>query len=274
MTQLIDIVQRPAVPDASIDYKIPWDDPAFSRRMLKEHLSQEHDAASRRAPLIDQHVEWIHKDLLKEQVTALLDLGCGPGLYTTRLAQRGHTCVGLDFSPASIDYASQQAQHMQLSCEYRLSDLRTADYGTDYGFAMLIFGEFNAFNPNDARQILQKAHAALALNGLLLLEVHTVGAVRRMGEQMASWSASQSGLFSDQPHLLLWESFWQPPVAIWRCHVIDAQTAAVTSHANSIWAYEDEGYRELLQESGFGMVEFQQRFAGDDFFFITAHKNG
>jgi len=28
--------------------KIPWDDPAFSERMLKEHLSQEHDAASRR----------------------------------------------------------------------------------------------------------------------------------------------------------------------------------------------------------------------------------
>jgi hypothetical protein len=30
------------------DYKIPWHDPAFSRRMLAEHLAQSHDLASRR----------------------------------------------------------------------------------------------------------------------------------------------------------------------------------------------------------------------------------
>jgi hypothetical protein len=26
-------------------YKIPWDEPEFSRRMLVEHLSQDHDLA-------------------------------------------------------------------------------------------------------------------------------------------------------------------------------------------------------------------------------------
>ena len=26
---------------------IPWDDPGFSQRMLREHLSQQHDGASR-----------------------------------------------------------------------------------------------------------------------------------------------------------------------------------------------------------------------------------
>ena len=45
-------------------YKIPWDDPAFSRRMLNEHLSQEHDLASRRVEWIDRQVEWIHRGLL------------------------------------------------------------------------------------------------------------------------------------------------------------------------------------------------------------------
>ncbi len=28
-------------------YKIPWNDPAFSERMLQEHLSQDHELASR-----------------------------------------------------------------------------------------------------------------------------------------------------------------------------------------------------------------------------------
>ncbi|HHI03179.1 MAG TPA: hypothetical protein ENL22_06630, partial [candidate division Zixibacteria bacterium] len=33
-------------------YKIPWDDPGFSRRMLQEHLSQDHDLASRKKEMI------------------------------------------------------------------------------------------------------------------------------------------------------------------------------------------------------------------------------
>ena len=36
--------------------KIPWNAPEFSRRMLLEHLSQKHDAASRRFEIIDRHV--------------------------------------------------------------------------------------------------------------------------------------------------------------------------------------------------------------------------
>ena len=59
-------------------YKIPWDDPDFSRRMLAEHMAQDHDLSSRRAEWIDRQVAWIHDDLLNEQPARILDLGCGP----------------------------------------------------------------------------------------------------------------------------------------------------------------------------------------------------
>lgn len=35
----------------------------------------------------------------------MLDLGCGPGLYSHRLATLGHRVHGIDFGPASIAYA-------------------------------------------------------------------------------------------------------------------------------------------------------------------------
>ena len=44
-------------------YKIPWDDPDFSRRMLAEHLSQEHDLASRKREMIRTQVQWIHEHI-------------------------------------------------------------------------------------------------------------------------------------------------------------------------------------------------------------------
>lgn len=82
--------------------KIPWHEAEFSQRMLKEHLSQRHDAASRRLSLIEQHIAWIERTFLHKKPSRVLDLGCGPGLYLTRLAQRGYDCVGIDFAPASL----------------------------------------------------------------------------------------------------------------------------------------------------------------------------
>ncbi len=83
--------------------KIPWDEPGFSARMLENHLSQEHDWASRTNTAIDAQVAFIHRQLPSE--AHILDLGCGPGLYTSRLNALGHQCTGVDFSPASINYA-------------------------------------------------------------------------------------------------------------------------------------------------------------------------
>jgi 2-polyprenyl-3-methyl-5-hydroxy-6-metoxy-1,4-benzoquinol methylase len=103
---ILDIIDRTPKPAPwSEGDNIPWDDPGFSERMLAEHLSQEHDLASRRSEAIDHHVEWIFSEILGSRPARLLDLGCGPGLYTVRLARAGCECVGIDFSPASIRHA-------------------------------------------------------------------------------------------------------------------------------------------------------------------------
>ena len=240
--KLLDIVGRRGVPKPWVEGdKIPWDDPAFSRRMLAEHLSQEHDLASRRSEIIDGHVGWIHDQVLEGDPTRILDLGCGPGLYSSRLAGLGHRCVGIDFSPASIAYAREQAEGAGLDCTYIQQDIRTADYGLgqgrSYGLVMLIFGEFNVFRPGEARYILEKAHRALEPGGYLLLEPHTFEVVQKIGEQPTVWYSANSGLFSDEPHLCLQENSWDAAadVAIQRYFFIDAVTGEVTLHSASTY---------------------------------------
>ena len=255
--QLIDIVRRTDAPRPWAEgEKIPWDDPAFSRRMLQEHLSQGHDAASRRFAVIDQHVAWIHDVLLGGQPTRILDLGCGPGFYASRLAARGHTVRGIDFGPASIAYATAHAQEHGLACTYVQEDIRTADFGGGYGLVMLIFGEFNVFRAEDARALLEKAYAALAPGGMVLLEPHTFAMVEQVGRRPASWYSAPSGLFAEQPHLCLQECFWDEDaaVAIERYFIVDAATGAVTRHASSMQAYTDAQYRALLTACGFADV--------------------
>ena len=254
---LLDLVKRSPHPAPwSEGDNIPWHEPAFSERMLREHLSQSHDAASRRAEIIWQHVEWMHHDVLDGKPSRILDLGCGPGLYCAALARLGHTCVGVDFSPASIRHAREITQGLQ--CEFIFGDLRKADFGGGFDLVMQIYGEINVFKPADAQLILRKAHDALNAGGRVMLEAHTDDVVWSMGHAPATWSSHEHGLFSDAPHLYLRESDWDEAarVATKRHIIVDAASAGVTRFASSIQAYDDDGYRTLLRDAGFDDVHF------------------
>lgn len=262
---LNDLINRTPYPAPwSEGDKIPWNDPAFSKRMLREHLSQEHDAASRRFEIIDQHCNWIHLNLLSGRPSRVLDLGCGPGLYAQRLARLGHACTGLDFSPASIAYAREQCRG--LDCNFELDDLRSADFGSGYDLVMLIFGEFNVFHLADARNILRKAHAALLPGGRLLLEVHTLDKARAQGQRPPTWFSSSGGLFSDRPHLCLMESFWyaDQSATVLRYYIIDAQSGEVTQMNECMQGYSDAQYRDQLAEIGFHDVTDHPSLADSD----------
>lgn len=265
MGQLMEMIERQAVPEPWAEGdKIPWDDPDFSRRMLGEHLTQAHDMASRRFVVIDKQVGWIHGALLGAKPARILDLGCGPGLYTSRLARLGHKCVGIDFGPASIAYAREQAEAEGLDCTYIQHDVRTAEYGAGYDLVMFLFGELNVFRPADAQGIVRRACLALRKGGLLLAEAHTYACVHDIGQQPRSWYSAPSGLFSDRPHLYLTESFWdaQRAVATERFFVVDAATGEVTRYAASTQAYTDEQYRSLLEDGGLEAVTFYPSLIG------------
>lgn len=221
--------------------KIPWDNPDFSRRMLHEHLTQVHDAASRRTAIIERQVAWIDQHVLGAKSARILDLGCGPGLYTARLEALGHVCTGIDFSTASLEYARQIS-----TCEYILGDVRAVEFGADYDLVMMIYGELNTFTPEDARRIVEKAYAALKPGGKLLLEPHTLEAVKRLGQEPPTWYSAQAGLFSDQPYICLQESFFEAGTAVTQFFVIDAQNGQTTPYASMLQAYSEAEYRHLL----------------------------
>ena len=255
--RLLDLVARAAVPAPWAEGdNIPWHEPGFSERMLAEHLSQAHDAASRRTPAIAAQVRWIHEQVLHGRPARVLDLGCGPGLYCSALARLGHECTGIDYSPASIAYATEHAACESLRCAYILGDLRTTPFGHGYDLVMLIYGELNVFSPADAARLLRSAHDALSTGGTLLLEAHTFDAVRSMGQAPRVWSTAERGLFSTWPYLLLQEHFWDETsaTATIRYFVVDAGTAEVTRYAQTLQAYTDAAYHDLLGACGFSEV--------------------
>jgi len=257
MKTILDIVNRQPRPAPwSEGDNIPWNDPDFSERMLAEHLSQEHDLASRTTDTIDEHVGWIFSEALDGRPARVLDLGCGPGLYAHRLASLGCDVVGLDFSPASIRHAEQVAEDNGLRCRFIHADVRDEGFGDGFDLVMMIFGQINVFPRDRAMEILAKAHAALEPGGRLLLEVQVAETIREGGEAGPSWYSAPSGLFSDRPHVVLQENFWdaRARASTTRFMVVDAETGAVSSYALSNEAYTEEELDSFLLKAGFREV--------------------
>jgi hypothetical protein len=131
---------------------------------------------------------------------------------------------------------------------------------------LLISGELNVFTPGDVRSILQRARAAISDRGSLLLEPHTLAAVREIGEQLPSWYTTESGLFSERPHLCLRESSWDESekIADERYFIVDAQTGETTRYGARVYGYTDPEYRSLLRECGFENVDFHSSLDGTE----------
>lgn len=265
MNTLTDIVHRAAqlTPWTEGD-NIPWDDPEFSERMLAEHLSQEHDLASRKSAAIAEHVDWIFSSVLGGRPARVLDLGCGPGLYSRRLAHRGCGCVGIDFSPASIRYASEAAADAGADCRYIHGDLRGEDFGSDFDLVMLTYGQFNVFPKTVAIEILKKAKTALSPGGRLLLELQSAEQIEAGGNAGPTWYSADAGLFSDRPHIVLQENSWDSDVSAstTRFMVIDAATGDVSSFALSNEVYTDSELKMALKQSGFEELERHPSLSG------------
>ena len=241
------------------EYKIPWNDKAFSERMLQEHLTQEHDLASRKSETIDAHVGWIHEKVLQGEPSKILDLGCGPGFYLSRLESFGHYCTGIDFSPASVTYAKEHC----LKSQVVLGDVREADFGLGFDLVMMLYSELNVFSPKDCHKILGKAYKALRPGGTLLIEVAVLEALKAAALAPPTWYRSSSGglsaLFSDKPHVTLVENHWLEDqlVSLTDFWIMEDKV----SHYRSVTqGYTTEKYRTLLQECGLNNVTFHGDF--------------
>jgi SAM-dependent methyltransferase len=251
------IVTRPPLHPWVEGDNIPWDEPGFSERMLREHLSQDHDLASRRGEIIEGQVRVIAGLLPRPSGCRVLDLTCGPGLYAHRLARLGHVCHGVDFSPAAIRHAREITAAEGLACTFSEGDVREAELGSDYDLALLLYGQVNVFPRDQAADILRRTFEALVPFGRAVLEAQTFETVRRLGDPPPTWSASRSGLFSEAPHLLLEERAWDEAsrTATERWYVIDAATSTVRRYAMSTTAYTEDELAGLLREAGFTEVE-------------------
>jgi SAM-dependent methyltransferase len=243
---------------------LPWGDPEFSERMLGEHLTQDHELASRRLDTIDHQVELLHGWLGLKSGQSLLDMTCGPGLVARAFARHGIAVTGVDIAPAAIRHAIEITGG--LPCVFIEADAREVPLPVaEFDAAIYLYGQPGVPKPDDQREILTRIRRALRPGAPIVLEVRDAASVDRR-PQMRWWTGSRS-LFGRNDHLVLTERIWdeEARTTVERDIVLDVETGAMSTFGVTERAYETDEVEALLAGVGFASVEFHPAWDGLEF---------
>ena len=239
-----------------------WDDPHISAQMLNAHLNPTNDAASRRPGTITATVDWLIGEIDLKPGDSVIDLGCGPGLYASRFAQRGLKVTGVDYSKRSIAYAEGFAKENGLDIEYRYQNYLELTDENRFDAALLIYGDFCPLSPEQRSELLTNIHRALKPGGYFVLDVTTRHHRRKYGNQN-NWYAVKSGFWKPGPHLVLEDGIDYPEESIYLDQAIVIEDGGNTTvYRNWFQDYSLEMITKELNAGGFAVIAAGNDLAG------------
>ena len=246
-----------------------WNHPYISKQMLEAHLDSDSEGASRPHEFINQSVDWIDRQIL-ERPAKILDLGCGPGLYSIRLSQKGHHVTGIDFSENSIAYAKNEALIQEQNINYLYDNYLYLNDKEMYDVIIMIYYDFGVLSVENQKLLLDRVFQALKPGGRFIFDVlshnHHQGS-----PETTSWEyVTQDGFFREGPYLNL-ESFYRYD----ELNLVCAQNIVISEKENvcyNIWemTFDLDILRNLLNGAGFFAIEFFNDAIGTPY---TANSN-
>lgn len=233
-----------------------WADPYISKQLLKAQLNPDIDLASRKKTTIEKTAHWVLENWKSNKKLAVLDLGCGPGLYTEIFARAGHQVTGIDISKTAIDYAIESATTKELHVVYQHASYLDADLGQEkYDLIVLIYTDLGALIPAERAKLLVKIFQALRKGGLFIFDVLNDNTFE---EKLSpkTWEASKTGFWKDIPHLALSESFlYEKEKVILSQHTIITEGNSVDTYRFWTHFFSRRDISSILENQSFKNIE-------------------
>lgn len=240
-----------------------WDDDHISKGMLAAHLAPDVEAASRKHDFIELSVNWIIRHTGLTPGAKILDLGCGPGLYTERFARQGYKVTGIDFSRRSILYAKQQAAENLTDTDYIFQNYLTIDFANEYDLVILIYCDFGVLPDSEARLLLKKVHAALKPGGFFIFDVFTPVKFIQYQDFHHTWECSPSGFWRPGPYICLHSQHVYPEDDTFMDqYVVMDDQDRIEVYRNWNHCYSRDSIGKLLNDSGFQELNFFSDVSG------------
>ncbi len=232
-----------------------WDNPHISKMMLLAHLNPNWDAASRKPETIEATCQYIFKALNLVNGEAILDLGCGPGLYCQRFYNQGLSVTGVDYSRRSLDYAVEQAERQGQHISYHYMNYLEIDFESEFDVATLIYCDFGVLSDLDRVLMLKKIHQSLRPGGYFVFDVWST-AYTELTAKYKSWKIHEKqGFWKPTPHLeLIYKHYDEERALSLEQHIVVESDDKVSVYHLWEQCYTVGSLRKLLSENGFEVI--------------------
>lgn len=202
----------------------------------------------------------------------VLDLACGSGAHTLRLARRGLRVVGVDIAASLIAHCRQQAAEAGVTtARFEQGDMRDLAYEGEFDAVLLLSGSFGFFDDDANRDVLARMARTLREP-----EACSSGADRRSGTGRSSEGQTGGRILFDvfdpaqmvvRPPRRSWSHYgdgyglrttwWEPETCTYVNEFMFADAGGVLNTASEperIRVYSLPEWRALLAETGLQMT--------------------
>lgn len=240
-----------------------WTDEHTSKQMIEYHLNESLDVASRNKRFIEKSVSWITSHFDVDNSTEIADFGCGPGLYTNRLAERGAIVTGIDFSENSLNYANQIAAKKNLDVNYVLMNYLEFETTNRFDLIIMIMCDFCVLSPKQRKKLLLKFHSLLKPDGSILLDVYSLIGFEQK-EESATYERNQmDGFWSQEDYYCFVNSFKYEKEKV----ILDKYTIIEESRKRVVYNwlqyYSDASLAKEFEANGFVIEHLFSNVSGE-----------
>lgn len=242
-----------------------WTNEHTAKKMLEYHLNESINLSSRNKKFIKKSVEWIISHFDVGENTEIADFGCGPGLYTTQLAEKGSKVTGIDFSKNSLDYAKGIAKKKKLDINYIHKNYLDFEIDKKFDLIIMIFCDFCALSPMQRKTLLNKFRKILKPSGSVFLDVWSLNAYNQR-EEIAMYECNQLDSFwSPEKYYGFLNTFKYEKVKV----ILDKYTIIEKTRTRQVYNwlqyFSQHTLMEEFKENGFQTKEFFSDVAGKTF---------
>ncbi|RKY05887.1 MAG: class I SAM-dependent methyltransferase [Planctomycetota bacterium] len=242
-----------------------WTDEYISEQMLSFHLNEDVDLSSRNAKFIKRSVEWIASNFNIEAGTKIADFGCGPGLYSTKLAQRKANVIGIDFSKRSIQYARDVANKEGLAIQYVNQNYLDFETDNQFDLILMIMCDFCALSPSQRNIMLNKFYEILAHGGSVLLDAYSLTAFQERKETSTYEANLLNGFWSPDDYYGFQNTFKYDKEKV----VLDKYTIIEADRTRTIYNwlqyFSHNALKKEFEDCGFAVENLYSDVAGSPF---------
>ena len=257
LEDIISKIEKPKIYEKGSAFM--WTDEHISKQLLNVHLNPDIDLGSRKRSTIEKTANWILDTQKDKGKLNILDLGCGPGLYTEIFAKAGHNITGIDISKNSIEYAKKSAQDKKLDITYLNSSYLETDLESDkYDLVVMIFTDLGVLMPTERESLLEKIFRVLKKGGTFIFDVLKDKEIEKK-ISAKTWEASNNGFWKESSYLALSESFLyqEEKVILFQHIIVDAEKNIETYR---FWThfFSQTDVQKMLDAHNFIDVKFKE----------------